>query len=129
MLLSSISGAAITKIKIKGVQHEFSTISGVKEDVISMILNFKRLRISLKTGESPQKITLKKKGVGVITAADFKCPTQVEIVNKDFRIAEITDAGTELDIECEVVGFVPKSDRIRTEQNWRYCSGCILLSH
>ena len=113
MLLSSISGAAITKIKIKGVQHEFSTISGVKEDVISIILNLKRLRVSLKTEESPQKMILTKKGVGVVTAADFKCPTQVNIENKDFKIAEITDAKTELEIECEIgvgIGFVPKSE-------------------
>jgi len=70
VLLSSIPGAAVTSVKIKGVDHEFSTMDGVKEDVVDMILNIKQLQLKLHTDEEV-RLTLKKKGKGAVTAADI----------------------------------------------------------
>lgn len=109
IILSSLLGTAITEIKIAGVGHEFSTIDGVKEDVISIILNLKKLRISLK-GSEPLKIDLHIKGPKKVTAADIETPSQVEIVNKDQYLFEVTTK-TEVHIEIQVengIGFVPK---------------------
>ncbi len=110
IILSSLPGAAITGVKIAGVNHEFSTIPGVKEDVIMLILNLKKVRISLTTDE-PQTLRLKVKGINEVTAADIECPGQVSILNKDLKIATITEKNTELDIEIRVergLGYVPK---------------------
>lgn len=110
IILSSLPGAAITHVKIAGVSHEFSTIAGVKEDVITLLLNLKRLRIKM-FSEEPQTISIKAKGVKDITAADIKFPTQVEILNPDLYIASVTDKGAELDIEMTVargLGYVSK---------------------
>ncbi len=109
IILSSLRGAAITQIKIEGVEHEFSTIDGVKEDVIALILHLKRLRFKMLTDE-PQTVTLNVKGPKLITGADFEVPGQVELLNKDEYIAEITGK-TELKMELKVeqgMGFVPK---------------------
>lgn len=110
IILSSLPGAAITGIKIAGVSHEFSTIEGIKEDVITIILNLKKVRISLHTDE-PQTLRLKAKGIKEITAGDIDVPGQAEVLNKEQKIATITDKGTELDIEMTVekgLGYVPK---------------------
>lgn len=113
MLLSSIPGAAITTIRIHGMPHEFSALDGVKEDVLTIIVNMKNIRMKSNTETFPQKVTLKKKGKGVIIAGDFEVPSQIEIVNKDLVIAEITDDKTELQIEADVhkgIGFRPRED-------------------
>lgn len=110
IILSSLPGAAVTKVKIKGVEHEFSSIDGVKEDVITLLLSLKRLRIRLTTDE-PQVITLKAKGVKSLTAKDIDVPGQVEILNPDLEIAHLTDKSAELDMEITVekgLGYVPK---------------------
>ncbi len=110
IIISSIEGAAITSIKIKGVNHEFSTIKGVKEDVITIILNLKKLRMKMLTDE-PQSLTLKVSGEKKIKASDIKIPGQIEIINGDLHIAEITEKGTDLDIEIRVekgLGYLPK---------------------
>jgi len=110
IILSSLPGAAITQVKIDGVEHEFSTMTGVKEDVITMLLNIKRIRLALHS-EEPVTMTLKKKGSGVITAADIEAPSQVEILSPQQPIAEITNKTTELDIEFTVergLGYVPR---------------------
>lgn len=110
IILSSLPGAAVTSVKIAGVSHEFSTIAGVKEDVITLILNLKRLRIKMLT-EEPQTLSFKIKGVKDVVAADIKVPGQVEILNPDLHIASITDKNTELDIEMTVargLGYVSK---------------------
>lgn len=109
IILSSLPGTAITEVKISGVGHEFSTIEGVKEDVISIILNLKKLRLSMKSSE-PLTIDLKIKGPAKVTAADIIAPSQVEIVNKDQYLFEVTTK-TEVTIEMRVengIGFVPK---------------------
>lgn len=110
IILSSLTGAAITSVKIAGVSHEFSTIAGVKEDVIAIILNLKKVRVKMLTDE-PQTLVIKAKGVKDITAKDIEVPGQVEIVNPSQHIVSITDKATALDIEIRVergVGFVPK---------------------
>ncbi len=110
IILSSLPGAAVTKVKIKGVEHEFSSIDGVKEDVITILLNLKRLRIKLLTDE-PQVINLKMKGIKEATAKDIDVPGQVEILNPELVIANLTDKSAELDMEITVekgLGYVPK---------------------
>ena len=113
ILLSSIPGVAITTIRVNGVPHEFSTIDGLKEDVLTMIINMKNIRIKANVDSFPQTITLKKKGAGLVRAGDFECPSQLEIINKDLVVAEITDSKTELSIEADVykdVGFRSRED-------------------
>ena len=110
IVLSSLPGAAITQVKIDGAEHEFSTLSGVKEDVITILLNLKRVRLALHSDE-PMTVTLKKKGNGVVTAGDIETPSQVEILNPEQPIAEITDKSTELSIEFTVekgLGYVAR---------------------
>lgn len=110
IILSSLPGAAITSIKIKGVSHEFSTISGVKEDVITIVLNLKKVRIEMFSDE-PQVLSLKVKGVKDITAGDIKASGQVKILNPDLHLAHVTDKNTEIDAEITVekgLGYMPK---------------------
>ena len=110
IILSSIPGATITSVKIEGIEHEFSTIEGVKEDVIEIILNLKKLRFRLLTDE-PQKVYLKASGQGNITASDISMPGQVEIVDKKAHIATITAKGVKLNIELTIergIGYAPK---------------------
>lgn len=113
VLLSSLPGAAVTAVKIKGVQHEFSTIDHMKEDVVEIILNLKRLRLKLSADEET-KLTLKVKGEKKVTAKDIKTPSQAEIINKDLLIATLTDKAAELDMEITVArgrGYVPVENR------------------
>lgn len=110
IILSSLPGAAITQVKIDGVEHEFSTISGVKEDVITILLNLKRVRLSSNSTE-PIKINLKKSASGVVVAGDIETPTQVTILNPEQPICEITNKSTKLNIEITVergMGYVPR---------------------
>lgn len=112
IILSSLPGVAITSIKIEGVPHEFSTINGVKEDVINIILNLKKVRIKLTTDE-PQEIRLKAKGVKDITASDLEVPGQAEVLNADQHIASLTDKSASLEIVLTAVkglGYIPKED-------------------
>ncbi|MBI2610406.1 DNA-directed RNA polymerase subunit alpha [Candidatus Kaiserbacteria bacterium] len=109
IILSSLPGAAIIHVKIPGVSHEFSTIEGVKEDVVTLLLNIRKIRIKIAVDE-PQTLTLSVKGPRVITAADLKVPGQVELLNPESYIAEITGKGT-LEIEMRAergLGYVPK---------------------
>lgn len=110
IILSSLPGAAITGVKIAGINHEFSTISGVKEDVIMIILNLKKVRIALTTDE-PQTLTLKVKGIKDVKASDIVCSGQVSILNADLHVATLTSKSAELDVEIRVergLGYVPK---------------------
>ncbi len=110
IILSSLPGAAVTQVRIKGVEHEFSSIDGVKEDVITILLNLKKLRIKLITDE-PQTITLKAKGAKKLTAGDAEIPGQVEILNPELHIVELTDKNAEVDIEITLekgLGYVSK---------------------
>lgn len=110
IVLSSLPGAAVTKVKIKGVEHEFSTIDGVKEDVITILLALKKLRVRI-TGDEAMLLTLKVKGAKQVTAKDIDAPGQVEILNTDLHIASLTDKSSEIDMEITVekgLGYVSK---------------------
>jgi len=110
IILSSLPGAAITQVKIDGIEHEFSTFDGINEDVITILLNLRRVRLQLH-GEESITISLKANGAGVVTAKDIECPTQVEILNPEQHIAEITNKSTKLNIEMTVergLGYVPR---------------------
>lgn len=118
VLLSSLEGAAIHSVKIKGVAHEFSTIEGVMEDVVQIILNLKQVRFHMEGNEN-MVVSIKKKGEGVVTAGDIKTSTGIEVVNKDQKIATITDKKVELEMEIEVdkgLGYVPVESRERDEK-------------
>lgn len=113
VLLSSLEGAAVTQMKIKGVSHEFSTIPGVLEDVVTIMLNLKKLRFKMFTDE-PQKAILKVKGEKEVLGSDFKIPAQLELVNPDCHIATLTQKSANLEIEIQVekgVGYSPREER------------------
>lgn len=112
IILSSLVGAAVTKVKITGAEHEFSALDGVKEDVIAILLAFKKLRIRLTTDE-PQTLTLKVKGAKDVTAKDIEAPGQAEILNPDLHIATLTEKSSSLEVELTVengLGYVRKED-------------------
>jgi DNA-directed RNA polymerase subunit alpha len=93
VLLSSLEGAAVTAVKIEGVAHEFTTLPGVREDVTDIILNLKNL-ICLLHGESPEvEVHIAKKGAGTVTAADIQAPADLEILNEDLELAQLSDKG------------------------------------
>ena len=109
VLFSSLEGAAITRVKIKGVQHEFSTIPGVKEDVINILLNLKQLRFKIFSQE-PQEAFLSVKGEKKVKGSDFKLPTQVELVNKSAPVCTLTSGNVEIKIEILIekgIGYEP----------------------
>lgn len=101
VLLSSLSGAAITDVKIKGVDHEFSTIDGVKEDVVDIILNLKKIRFKMHT-DDPVVLTLSAKGLKEVKAGDFKKNPDVEIVTPDLPIATLSSKDAVLEMEVTV---------------------------
>ncbi|MEY2640963.1 MAG: hypothetical protein RL150_356 [Candidatus Parcubacteria bacterium] len=110
IILSSLPGAAITQIKIKGVNHEFSAVPGIKEDVITILLNVKKIRLSLDSDEA-QTIRIKVKGTKDVTAGDIEAPSQVTIMNKDLHLFSVTDKNADVDVEMVVergLGYVPK---------------------
>jgi DNA-directed RNA polymerase subunit alpha len=93
VLLSSLEGAAVTSVKIEGVAHEFTTLPGVREDVIDIILNLKNLTCRLH-GESPEiEVRLEKKGAGTVTAGDIEAPADLEILSPELEIAHLSDKG------------------------------------
>lgn len=100
ILLSSLEGAAVRSVKISGCDHEYSTIKGVKEDVVDIILNLKTLRLRI-NGEGPYKLELSVKGPKKITAGDFKKSSDVEVMDSGHYIATI-EKGSKLDFEIEV---------------------------
>lgn len=113
VLLSSLPGAAITQVKIKGVGHEFTTIPHVMEDVVELALNLKRVRFRLHTDE-PQVLTLKVKGEKTVTAADIETNQNVEVITPNEHIATLSAKSAELDMELTVergLGYVPVEAR------------------
>jgi DNA-directed RNA polymerase subunit alpha len=103
VLLSSIAGAAVTGFKVQGATHEFTTIAGVKEDVVDIMLNLKSIRFRV-FSEEPQTLRISKKGKGQVTAADIQTNADVEVVNPDHVIATIDDAKADfvMDLTVEV---------------------------
>jgi len=113
VLLSSLQGAAVTEIKIKGAPHEFSTLPGVLEDMVMLILNIKNLRFKIFEGDS-QRVQLSAKGEKEVKGSDFKLSAQIKLVNPETHIATITDKKTELEVELLIekgIGYVPKEQR------------------
>jgi len=120
VLLSSIPGFAITEVKIDGVVHEYSTIDGVQEDVVDILLNLKGVALKLNS-KSDTILTLSKSGEGVVTAADFDAGHDAEIVNPDHVIAHLTKGGN-LNLEVKVEmgrGYQPVPAREKVNQEDR----------
>ena len=110
IILSSLPGVAITLVKIDGVQHEFSTMAGVKEDVITILLNLKRIRFSMSSDE-PQIVTIDVKGERTVTAKDIEVGGQVEVTTPDQYICELTQKSTVFSVEITLekgLGYVSK---------------------
>jgi DNA-directed RNA polymerase subunit alpha len=113
VLLSSLPGAAVTAMKVKGAQHEFSALNGVKEDVLDIMLNLKKLRMKVHS-EEPVVLKLSVKKDGEITAADIEANADVEIVNPELVLATVTDKSAGFDMEITVSrgrGFLPTEER------------------
>lgn len=118
VMLSSLPGAAVTSIKIKDINHEFSTIPGVLEDVVEIILNLKQIRFKVYSDE-PQIITLKAKGEKQVFGGDIKLTSQVEIANPDALIATLTSKNAYLEIEIQVergLGYSELETRKKNKQ-------------
>ncbi len=119
VLLSSLPGSAITHVKIDEASHEYSTIEGVKEDIISIILNLKRVRLASES-TNPVEIVLEASGEGAIVAGDFKTPPEVTIVNPKQPIATLTSKKAKLTLRCTVEqgrGYVPSETREREQRD------------
>ncbi len=115
VLLSSLPGAAVTSVKINKVQHEFSTLPNVKEDIVDLLLNMKQLRIKLHEGDSAV-LSLNVRGEKTATGADVTCPSNAEVMNRDLVLATLTDKSAELDIELTAEtgrGYIPVEQQIR----------------
>ncbi len=113
VLLSSLPGAAVTAVKITGVDHEFSTLPGVKEDVVDFLLNVKQLRLRSHSA-LPTKLNLKVSGEREVTAGDISENREVEVMNKDLHLATLTDKKASLEVEFVVEqgrGYVPVESR------------------
>jgi DNA-directed RNA polymerase subunit alpha len=111
-LLSSLDGAAVTYVRIKGISHSFDTIKGLKEDVLSLILNLKLLRFNFSATDE-QKLILKKKGPAKVTAADIQDSPLCKVVNKDLYIGELAQGGS-LEIEIYVdkgTGYISSEEK------------------
>ena len=116
VLLSSLEGAAITQVKIKNVSHEFSTIPGVLEDVINIILNLKKLRFKNFSDEA-QKAILIVKGKKEVKGSDFKVPSQLELASKDVHIATLTSKDAKLEIEVKIEKGIGYQIKDRDEED------------
>lgn len=116
VLYTSIPGAAITSVILNGARHQFSTLEGVEEDVVQIILAVKQVHLSY-SGENPTQITLSAKGSGVVTAKDFETGPEVTIANPELVIAHLSDKSSKLEIEATVesgFGYSPAEDRKST---------------
>lgn len=117
-LLTSIPGAAVTSIKVSGVKHKFSTIPGVKENVVDLLLNIKGLNFRLLDDSGKGKVLISAKGPKKITGADFDLPENVEIVNKDHYVASVNDKKAKLEMELTVeqgLGYSSAEERRATQ--------------
>lgn len=125
VLLSSLEGAAITAVKIEGAEHQFTTLPKVKEDVVEIILNLKKLRLRVFSQEEV-KLTLEARGEGEVTAGQIEATSDVEIVNSDLHIATLTDPKAKLEMEIFVSqgrGYVPVEEKDRKKLEL----GCIAV--
>ncbi len=117
VLLTSLPGSAVVAIKIAGVKHQFSTVAGLKEDIVEFILNVKRIRLTV-PGDSPVKLSLSKKGPGEIKAGDIEVPAGVEILNPDLVLGTLSDKKSSLEVELTAgqgFGYVTADDKAANE--------------
>lgn len=129
VLLSSLVGAAVTKVRIKGAPHQFMTLDGMTEDVVDLLLNVKKIRLKLHTDE---EVTLKLnvKGPATVTAGDIAKAANVEVVNPDLVLAHLADAKAHLDMELVAergVGYVTAEERVSNDPSQAQKLGEILL--
>lgn len=113
VLLTSIKGAAVTQVKFAGANHQFTTLPGVKEDIVELTLNLKKLRVKMHA-DTPIFATIKKKGPGNVTGADIEVSSDAEILNKDLHIATLANNKTEFNVELVLepgVGYSPMEER------------------
>jgi DNA-directed RNA polymerase subunit alpha len=113
VLMTSIKGAAATQVKINGANHQFTTIPGVKEDVVELTLNLKKIRFK-NHSDGPVIVTIDKKGPGKVTAKDIETSSDVEVMNKDQHIATLADSKSKFEAEITVesgVGYSPMEER------------------
>lgn len=113
VLLSTLPGAAISSVKINGVKHQFSTLEGMKEDVVEFIMNLKKVRLTIEDNE-PVKMTISKKGPGEVLAGDIDVPSGVSIVNPDLVLANLADKKAELEVELTAdkgLGYVSADEK------------------
>lgn len=118
VLLSSLDGAAVTAMKVRGVQHEFTVIPGVKEDGVEVLLNVKQIRLKVFSVE-PVRLRLVAKKAGVVTAGDIEPNADVEVVNTDLALFTVTDAKQPIEVEFIVQqgrGYVPVEERTHAGQ-------------
>ncbi|MBL6894920.1 MAG: DNA-directed RNA polymerase subunit alpha [Porticoccaceae bacterium] len=118
ILLSSMTGCAIVEVEIDGVEHEYSTIEGIQEDVMEILLNLKGVAVVME-GRDETTVTLNAQGPGVVTAGDIECDSHLEVVNPDHVIATITGK-TSLNMQLRVVrgrGYQPSDSRVNDEDN------------
>ena len=114
VLLSSLPGSAVCAVKIQNIQHEYDTIDHVKEDIVEIIMNLKKLRV-VSYADEPVTLQLHAKSEKIVTAGDIKKNAQVEIVNKDLAIATLTDKKAELEMAITVkkgIGYEPVEERV-----------------
>jgi len=117
VMLSSLPGAAVIAVKIKGAPHEFTSLEHVQEDIVELILNLKQLRLRVFTSEEV-KLTLSAKGEGEVTAAQIETTSDVEIVNSDLHLATLTHKNAKLEMEIFVSegrGYVPVEEKEKTK--------------
>lgn len=117
ILLSSLDGAAVVAVRIKGARHEYAAVNGVQEDVVNIVLNLKKLRVRLK-GEGPETLLISVKGKKEVKASDIRENSNVEIINKDLVLAHV-ESGAEFEAELEIArgsGYLT-SDEIRARMN------------
>lgn len=113
VLLSSLPGAAITSVSVDGVYHEFSPISGAKEDTMTLLLNLKQVRMKMH-GDEPARLRLEIEGEGIVTAADIECPSEVEIINPELHLLTLDANDSRIELEMTVErgrGYSPSEDR------------------
>jgi DNA-directed RNA polymerase subunit alpha len=116
---SSIPGCAVTSLKIEGVQHEFSTVDGMVEDVITLILQLKRVNFKM-IGDEAQVVTLNVKGEKKVFAKDITCPGQIEVINGDEYVCELSHKNANLSIEMTIekgIGYMSKTSRMKNEKS------------
>ncbi len=121
ILLSSMPGCAVTEVEIDGVQHEYSAKEGVQEDVIEILLNLKGLAVRVE-GKDEVTLTLTKSGIGPVTAADFQHDGDVEIINPEHVICNLTSENSEISMRVNVQrgrGYVPASARVSSDEEDR----------